>query len=248
MSASLQNEFISETYTSLLHLSGGGLNKTPKRDVYDGEGNITGLALSGTKVLANNVELPEQHVASLEAANNQITSLVDMFFPVGSIQITTENDDPGSRIPGTVWERVAEGRFLVGTGGVNPSNSYGAYDAGDNAGGMGLGHDGQTSVVSLIKEQMPKHTHTPVGYNAEYGNILTWTSGPWGDDQRTIGPVDQEVPNTQGETMFDPIYAFPAAQPIAQTLSEEGGRGGGAAAAFSTSPISYGAYIWRRTE
>ena len=56
MSASLQNEFISETYTSLLHLSGGGLNETPKRDVYDGAGNVTGLALSGTKVLANKVQ------------------------------------------------------------------------------------------------------------------------------------------------------------------------------------------------
>ena len=88
MSADLQNEFIADTYTSLLHLSGGDLNKTPKRDVYDGAGNVTGLALSGTKVITNNVALPEQHVDSLEATNNEITNLVDMFFPVGTIQMT----------------------------------------------------------------------------------------------------------------------------------------------------------------
>ena len=195
MSADLQNEFIADTYTSLLHLSGGDLNKTPKRDVYDGAGNVTGLALSGTKVITNNVALPEQHVDSLEATNNEITNLVDMFFPVGTIQMTCEpNDNPGNRIPGTTWERVAEGRFVVGVGGENPSKDYSEYVVGDNDGG---------GVGQLIQ---------------------------------------------QGTSTYDPVYGFPAFQPIAQTLSFAGGKDGGAAQAFSISPISYGAYIWKRTQ
>ena len=55
MSASLQNELIADLYTSLLHLSGGDLYKDPQpRDIYDGSGNKTGIALSGTKVVVNN--------------------------------------------------------------------------------------------------------------------------------------------------------------------------------------------------
>jgi hypothetical protein len=234
MSANLQNSFISETYTSLLHLSGGGLNATPKRWVYDGEGNVTGLALSGTKVLANNVELPEQHVRSEEAVNNEITSLVDMFFPVGSIQITIDNANPGSRIPGTVWESVAEGRFLCGVGGENPSNGYAGYTAENNIGGMGPNHDGDYSHVALIESQLPRHTHVPNSVDSGFSNIITWT----GADP---GPVDGEV--QQGGGGGAPVFAFPATQPIAQTLSFVGTN-----TAFSISPISYGAYIWKRTQ
>ncbi len=237
MSASLQNEFISETYTSLLHLSGGGLNETPKRDVYDGAGNVTGLALSGTKVLANNVALPEQHVGSGDAAAGNITSLIDMFFPVGSIQITTDNVNPGTRIPGTVWEGgdEFEGRFLCGVGGSNPSNGYTEYTPGKNIGGMGPNHNGEESVVSLIKDQLPSHTHVPAQEEG-FSNVVTWTGA-----DGFKGPIDKEV--QQGAGVGSPVYAFPGTQPNAQTLSFVGTN-----MAFSISPISYGAYIWKRTQ
>ena len=45
MSASLQNEFISDTYTSLLHLSGGNLYENPPRR----DGPINPYEGSGTK-------------------------------------------------------------------------------------------------------------------------------------------------------------------------------------------------------
>ena len=235
MSASLQNEFISDTYTSLLHLSGGGLYANPpKRDVYDGSGNITGFTLSGTKVIANNVELPEQHVGTSDFNDNKITSLIDMFFPVRSIQMTIDNINPETRLPGTRWESVAAGRFVVGVGGQNPSNDYAPYSAGMNVGGMGPNHGGEESHVALIEEQLPRHTHTPAQH-AGFSNIVTWTSA-----KEFVGPINQSVPNT-GTEALQPIYAFPALQPIAQTLSYVGTN-----TAFSISPISYGAYIWRR--
>ena len=241
MSASLQNEFISDAYTSLLHLSGGGLYANPpKRDVYDGSGNITGFTLSGTKVIANNVELPEQHVDSLDAVNNQVTSLIDMFFPVGSIQMTMDNINPQTRLPGTKWESVATGRFVVGVGGQNPSNDYGQYNTANNIGGMGPNHDGLDSHVSLVQDQMPAHTHVPNSINAQFGNVVTWTTSedvPGGGEG---GAINQSVPNT-GTESIDPIYAFPAIQPVAQKLSTVGTN-----QAFSISPVSYGAYIWRR--
>jgi len=249
MSASLQNEFISDTYTSLLHLSGGGLyTNPPRRDVYDGSGNITGFTLSGTQVIANNVALPEQHLLQQfdSDGNPQITNLIDMFFPIGSIQMTIDNVNPGDRIPGTRWVPVAGGRFVVSApsaaddGGVgNPSYDYGAYSAGYNPGGS----SGYMSDVSLVEAQIPKHTHVPAE-NAGFGNVVTWTSAPVGDDENpSRGPIDGgQVPNPGGAAgTGPPIYAFPATQPIAQTLSEVG-----ANQAFSISPLSYGVYIWRR--
>ena len=249
MSASLQNEFISDTYTSLLHLSGGGLyTNPPRRDVYDGSGNITGFTLSGTQVIANNVALPEQHLLQQfdSDGNPQITNLIDMFFPIGSIQMTIDNVNPGDRIPGTRWVPVAGGRFVVsvpsdaGIGGVgNPSYDYGAYSIGYNPGGS----SGYLSEVSLVEAQIPKHTHVPAE-NAGFGNVVTWTSAPVGDDENpSRGPIDGgQVPNPGGAAgTGPPIYAFPATQPIAQTLSEVG-----ANQAFSISPLSYGVYIWRR--
>jgi len=247
MSASLQNEFISDTYTSLLHLSGGGLyTNPPRRDVYDGSGNITGFTLSGTQVIANNVALPEQHVEQKVdgEGNPQITSLIDMFFPIGSIQMTIDNVNPENRIPGTRWVPVAGGRFVVSApsaaddGGVgNPSYDYGAYSAGYNPGGS----SGYLSEVSLIESQLPKHTHVPAE-NAGFGNVVTWTSTTATGGYPFIGPIDGgQVPNPTGRGTGPPIYAFPATQPIAQTLSEVG-----ANQAFSISPMSYGVYIWRR--
>ena len=46
MPASLENQFISDLYTSLLHLSGAELGNAVNQ-VYDGVGNRTGIALSG---------------------------------------------------------------------------------------------------------------------------------------------------------------------------------------------------------
>ena len=240
MSASLQNELISDLYTSLLHLSGGDLYKDPQpRDVYDGAGNKTGIALSGTKVVVNNVELPEQHVDSIEATDNDVTSLVDMFFPVGSIQMTIDNVNPGTRIPGTVWELASEGRFIVGAGGRNPSNGYAEYTAENNIGGS----DGQDSHVSLNEDQMPAHTHVPNSFNSQFGNVLSWTSAeaiPGGGDG---GAIDKQIPVGQTTQFLEPIYGFPSIQPIAQKLSTVGKN-----QAFSISPMSYGAYIWKRTQ
>tara|TARA_R110002020_G_scaffold2196_6_gene10165 strand:+ start:729 stop:1451 length:723 start_codon:yes stop_codon:yes gene_type:complete len=240
MSASLQNELIADLYTSLLHLSGGDLNKLPaKRDVYDGIGNVTGLALSGTKVISNNVELPEQHVGSAEATEDKVTSLVDMFFPVGSIQMTIDNINPGTRIPGTVWEIASEGRFVVGVGGRNPSNGYAGYTPENNIGGS----DGQDSHVSLSEDQIPAHTHVPNSFNGQFGNVLSWTSSvdvPGGGDG---GAINKQIPVGQTSQFIEPIYGFPDIQPIAQKLSIVGKN-----QAFSTSPMSYGAYIWKRTQ
>ena len=59
MPESLENQFISDLYTSLLHLSGADLGPTgPINNIFDGAGNSTGLALSGERVIVNNYIYP----------------------------------------------------------------------------------------------------------------------------------------------------------------------------------------------
>ena len=60
-----------------------------------------------------------------------------------------------------------------------------------NIGGMGPRHDGFSSVVSLVTDQLPSHTHVPAQNPDGFGNIVTWTS-----TEEFIGPIDQAVPNT----------------------------------------------------
>ena len=184
--------------------------------------------------------MPEQHVDSLPGT---VTSLVDMFFPVGSIQMTIDNNNPEDRIPGTLWERVADGRFIVGQGGRNPSNDYRQYGYEDNRGGQGSGED---SEVSLTEDQLPRHTHVPDSNNSQFNNIVTW-SGAEGVEGggETGGAINGPVPNTQATEYLENIYGFPGFQPIAQKLSFVGLS---PAQAFSTSPISYGVSIWKRTQ
>tara|TARA_R110000824_G_scaffold356721_2_gene543970 strand:- start:10352 stop:11434 length:1083 start_codon:yes stop_codon:yes gene_type:complete len=115
MPESLTNQFISDFYTSLLHLSGSELGDSLNQ-VFDGAGNSTGLQLSGNRVVINNYIYPEG------AAENP-TEWLTAFFPVGCIQLTLDNVNPQTRIAGTTWEQIAQGRFLVGVGDFTDKNN-----------------------------------------------------------------------------------------------------------------------------
>jgi len=129
MGESLQDQFISDTYTSILHLSGIDLSKPPNyyNGVYDGAGNETGIALSGSRVIINNYVQPEGPTAPAQ--------WLDTFFPINSIKLTFDNENPGDKIANTTWELVSEGRFLVGVGsGTDINDTVGSYVAGNNEG------------------------------------------------------------------------------------------------------------------
>ena len=117
MPESLENQFISDLYTSLIHLSGAELGPVgPLNQVFDGAGNSTGLALSGKRVIVNNYIYPEGF------ETRDPIEWLDAFFPVGCLQLTFDDNNPTDRIAGTTWKRVAQGRFLVGTGTLTDKN------------------------------------------------------------------------------------------------------------------------------
>ena len=145
MGESLEDQFISDTYTSILHLSGIDLSKPPNyyNGVYDGAGNKTGIALSGSRVIINNYVHPEGPATPAQ--------WLDAFFPINSIKLTLDDTNPGDNMANTTWELISQGRFLVGVGsGTDANNTVATYIVGDN--------NGEYSHV-LSEDELAKHSH-----------------------------------------------------------------------------------------
>ena len=161
MPESLTDQFISDFYTSLIHLSGSEVG-TDLNKIFDGAGNSTGLAVSGDRVVINNYIYPDGGLNPVE--------WLDAFFPVGCLQLTFDNNNPETRIAGTTWEHVAEGRFIVGVGECYADKNgirYGfapgdpTVEGSDDA-STSLRKDGNEAGeyrVTLVTEDLPTHTH-----------------------------------------------------------------------------------------
>lgn len=87
-----------------------------------------------------------------------VSSLVDLFYPIGSIYMSTnQTDDPQSRFSGTYWLPIYD-RFLLAAGST--------YKAGSTGG---------EATHTLTQDEMPKHNHAiyyPNGGAPEEGAAL----------------------------------------------------------------------------
>ena len=197
MPESLTNQFISDFYTSLLHLSGAELEGSLNA-VFDGAGNSTGLALSGKRVVINNYIYPE-------GPSTGPTDWLDAFFPVGCIQLTLDNINPQTRIAGTTWQIVAEGKFLVGVGGFTDKNTdfrkfceYGKTIDGVLA--PGSGEVAGEYMTPLTIANMPPHRHDMnigasdvfVSTGANIGNGQAFQANAVGTTNSTYQWQDQQ--------------------------------------------------------
>jgi len=176
MPESLENQFISDLYTSLLHLSGANLGPNgPINNIFDGDGNSTGLALSGERVIVNNYIYPKGF------ETREPLQWLDCFFPIGCLQLTFDDNNPTDRIAGTSWIQVAKGRFLVGTGlHVDKNGTEREFCPGgeeEEAAGLrgGSGDIQGFYEVGLTADELPAHTHDV-----------------------DIGAVDVQIPNQGG--------------------------------------------------
>jgi len=160
--ADFTNQFISDKYTSLLHLSGAKLTSDlatgqTAHGVYDGVGNYTGMGVTTTNISFNNITMPKSVTD---------TTLVDYLFPVGSIFMSIDDVDPGERMPGagqgdvdTVWELVSKGLFLAGVGKGTDSNGVEkTITAGDRLADHPEEQIGEYT-HTLTVEEMPSHKH-----------------------------------------------------------------------------------------
>tara|TARA_R110000787_G_scaffold260954_4_gene366257 strand:+ start:160 stop:1335 length:1176 start_codon:yes stop_codon:yes gene_type:complete len=193
MPESLDNQFISDLYSSLLHLSGANLGPNgPINNIFDGVGNSTGLALSGERVIVNNYIYPKGF------ETREPLEWLDCFYPVGCLQLTFDDNNPTDRIAGTVWTQVAKGRFLVGAGNNTDKNgtarNFCPGGEEEEAAGLrgGSGDSRGEYKVTLTTDQLPAHSH-----DVDIGAVDVQVSNPAGS-----GAVSQTTNvGTQNSTL-----------------------------------------------
>lgn len=91
-------------------------------------------------------------------------TLLDTFYPVGSIFITTVSTNPSSYMGGT-WVRFGNGQTLVG---VNESD--GDFNTVQKTGGE--------KQHTLTQNEMPSHSHEAREVNGHRAYFWAWSSGP----------------------------------------------------------------------
>lgn len=105
--------------------------------------NIVNYKITLTKQGANVSSVPSGYIKAISFEANQ-------FFPVGSIYLTWNNNNPGNFLGGT-WVRMAEGRGLFGVGMSTGRNGYS---------GSVLEHEEFGDWKhTLSVAQLPAHTH-----------------------------------------------------------------------------------------
>lgn len=83
--------------------------------------------------------------------------IIDLIYPIGSVMVRNDTQDPNTFLPGTTWVKTSEGRAIVGVGnadGVNRS-LYDTYGANNK---------------SLQASELPSHSHNS-------GNLVTSNNG-----------------------------------------------------------------------
>lgn len=106
-------------------------------------------------------------------------------YPVGSIYLSVTDTDPATLFGGT-WERISQGRFLLGAGSnaANSTDYWGAYPAGKES--FPAGEMGGEVEHTLTVDEMPSHTHAE---RLEWSNTKAW--GLTGTGEGANAVVDQ---------------------------------------------------------
>lgn len=176
----VQNKAIKAALDSKLNTSGGTLT-----------GNLSGQYITGTwlqSTAATDLGKTPGKIAVLDESGRvyyrtpteiktdigvDVSSLVDLFYPIGSIYMSTDSTSPQSRFTGTYWLPIYD-RFLLGAG-----NTYKTAKA-----------TGGEATHTLTKQEIPSHYHdeyvgndggsdsAPSGYsgwpNIAYTSNKTW--------------------------------------------------------------------------
>lgn len=158
-----------------------------------------------------------------------IRSVLDFFYPVGTIYTTEDKDfNPSTRWGGT-WELIKD-RMIIGAG-----NSYAVKSTGGSS-----THSHTTSPHALSGNEMPKHDHP---MNMSYA-FAGWT----GTSPLAYATIDN--PNRAGAGYggdWKKIYTTANGMDVIEPMGNDQSHTHGNTGSSSSLPPYYGAYIWRRT-
>lgn len=106
-------------------------------------------------------------------------------YPVGAIYLSVTDTDPATLFGGT-WERISQGRFLIGSGAnaANTTDYWGEYPAGKE--NFPAGEMGGEVEHTLTVDEIPAHTHSE---RLEWSNTKAW--GLTGTGEGANAVVDQ---------------------------------------------------------
>ena len=106
-------------------------------------------------------------------------------YPVGAIYLSVTDANPAALFGGT-WERISQGRFLIGAGAnaANTTDYWGSYAAGTE--NFPAGEMGGEVKHTLTVDEMPSHAHSE---RLEWSNTKAW--GLTGTGQGANAVVDQ---------------------------------------------------------
>lgn len=227
----LTDQFISDTYGSVLHVGLTSINTNGVTKVEDGLGNVTSLSigLSGSgatitgKLTAGNIEYPENPI---------FIKFIDWLYPVGSVILSTETTNPSARFTGTNWTQVSQGRVIVGAGtGTDKNNITKTFEIGDYL-------DGEYE-HNLTEGEIPDHYHHIL--NTDVINLGDGSPALASDNYANFRRNSSPAVGT-GD------YYFDKGSNTEPTL----GKTSGVVTTETTTPLdlstpSYGVYVWKRT-
>ena len=151
--------------------------------------------------------------------DHRISSIVDVFYPVGSIYMSVNSANPSTLFGGT-WEQI-EDTFLLAAGQT--------YTAGDTGG---------EAEHTLTTDEMPKHRHYPYG-ETESGN------GNWRfPNIRDRSSISGKMELTSGTGMYG--FASNSTWNDTSISAVTGNTGGNQA--HNNMPPYLAVYMWKRTQ
>ena len=150
-------------------------------------------------------------------------TLINLIYPVGAVYISVNSTSPATLFGGT-WERIAQGRTLIGLGSVqaNTTTTFGSVSAG-------------VYTLSTAQSMGGAYTHT---HNTSelYAQIGLWTS-------------EKRVSHTKFAADFTANrYATLSSTATDASVSMSRGTAiGGSLGSAHTFPPYFTVYIWKRT-
>lgn len=181
-----------------------------------------------TKIVFENGQLPAINDESLNDVQNNINKGIDDFiaemYPIGKVELFFDSEDH-SNYMGFTWQKVAEGKMLVGVGtGTDQNNVSKTFSAGNNNGEY---------EHTQTKDEVGTHNHMESANTA-----LLYHSGidkNVGTGDTSIGRVEENKTNSNS---FNSTGIY--------TYNNTRSSGISSTKAMNITNPSYGVYVWKR--